>query len=58
MVTELLAKLEDETIDLGWEELRAGDIAGRARAFQSTVGGGMDLGTAAALSWLAIEDGA
>ncbi len=57
-MTELLAKLEDETIDLGWEELRAGDIAGRARAFQSTVGGGMDLGTAAALSWLAIEDGA
>ena len=26
-----------------WDELRASDLAGRPRAFQSTVGGGMEL---------------
>ena len=48
---ELTLKLETE-ISLGWAELRAGDISGRARAFQSMVGGGMDPGKAAALAGL------
>ena len=35
-----------------WDELRASDLAGRARAFQSMVGAGMELERAAALSGL------
>ena len=50
--TELRAKLDDPVIAIGWEELRASDISGRARAFQSMVGGGMPLDRAAALSGL------
>ncbi len=56
VVTELRDKLDDPTIDLSWEELRAGDIAGRARAFQSMVGAGMEAGKAAALSGLVMEE--
>ncbi len=52
---ELSRKLEAE-IRLDWTELRAADIAGRARAFQSLVGGGMDVATAAAQSGLMIAD--
>ena len=48
-------KLE-EPITLDWMELRAGDIAGRARAFQSMVGGGMDVAKAAAAAGLMVED--
>ena len=40
------------SISLTWDELRAADISGRARAFQSLVGAGMDLDRAAALSGL------
>ena len=50
--TELRAKLDDDSIALSWDELRAADISGRARAFQSLVGGGMALDRAAALSGL------
>ena len=46
---ELSLKLEAD-INLDWAELRAGDISGRARAFQSLVGGGMDMTAAAAAS--------
>ena len=46
---ELTRKLDGE-VTLSWAELRAGDIAGRARAFQSLVGGGMDMTAAAAAS--------
>ena len=46
---ELTAKL-DQPIVLDWAELKAGDIAGRSRAFQSLVGGGMSLQDAAAAS--------
>ena len=35
---ELQEKLED-TVTLSWQELRASDLSGRARAFQSMVGG-------------------
>ena len=48
---ELTRKLEVE-ISFDWIELRAGDIAGRARAFQSMVGGGMAVDRAAALAGL------
>ena len=50
--TELRNKLDDSTIDITWNELRASDISGPARAFQSLVGGGMDVNKAAALSGL------
>ena len=33
-----------ESISLAWDELRASDLQGRARAFQSMVGGGMEPG--------------
>ena len=55
VAAELSAKL-DEPIGLDWMELRAGDIAGRARAFQSMVGAGMDPAKAAALAGLMVED--
>ena len=52
---ELTAKL-DRPIRLDWQELRAGDISGRARAFQSLVGGGMDMTAAAAASGVLIGE--
>lgn len=55
VAAELTLKLETE-ITLDWRELRAGDIAGRARAFQSMVGGGMDVAKAAALSGLVMSE--
>ena len=54
--TELRSKLNDPAIAIDWSELRAADIASRARAFQSMVGGGMDIAKAAALSGLMIDD--
>ena len=56
--TELRSKLNDPGIALDWSELRASDIASRARAFQSMVGGGMPLDRAAALSGLMVPDDA
>ena len=53
--TELQAKL-DPSIKLGWQELRASDLSGRARAFQSMVGGGMAVQEAIAISGLMVED--
>jgi len=55
VAAELSRKLDD-AITLDWQELRAGDIAGRARAFQSMVGGGMDVATAAAQAGLMVAD--
>ena len=51
VAAELTEKL-DAPVRLDWEELRASDIAGRARAFSGLVTGGMDLDRAAALSGL------
>lgn len=51
---ELAAKLETP-IRLNWDDLRASDIVGRARAFQSLVGGGMDVAEAAAVSGVLVE---
>ena len=51
VAAELTAKL-DAPVRLDWEELRASDIAGRARAFSGLVSGGMEIDRAAALSGL------
>ena len=48
---ELKDKLDDE-VSLSWQELRASDLSGRARAFQSMVGGGMEVERAAGLAGL------
>ena len=53
---ELREKLDAPDLALGWAELRASDIAGRARGFASMVNGGMDLARAAALAGLLSED--
>ena len=52
---ELTDKLGD-SVDLSWMELRATDLAGRARAFQSMVGGGMAVADAVAVSGLMVEE--
>ena len=48
---ELSLKFGEE-INLTWNELRASDLSGRARAFQSMVTAGMDPGRAAGLAGL------
>ena len=55
VLDELRAKL-DPSLAFDWVELGAADIAGRARAFQSLVGAGMDLSKAAGLSGLMVDD--
>ena len=52
---ELQDKLED-TVTLSWQELRASDLSGRARAFQSMVGGGMAVDKAVSVAGLMVED--
>ena len=52
---ELQDKLED-SVTLSWQELRASDLSGRARAFQSMVGGGMPVDQAVAVAGLMVED--
>ena len=41
---------------LSWQELRASDLSGRARAFQSMVGGGMAIDQAVAVAGLMVDD--
>ena len=53
--SELSTKLES-SITLSFDRLFAGDLSGRARAFQSLVGGGMDPGKAAGLAGLMEAD--
>ena len=53
--SELRAKLDDE-VSLSWQELRASDLSGRARAFQSMVGGGMPIAEAVSVAGLMVED--
>ena len=53
--SELQDKLED-TVTLSWQELRASDLSGRARAFQSMVGGGMAVAEAVSVAGLMVED--
>ena len=51
VAAELSAKM-DADVSLGFDRLFAADLSGRARAFQSLVGGGMDPGKAAGLAGL------
>ena len=53
---ELRVKLDAPELRIGWSDLRASDIAGRARGFGSLVKAGMSLQEAAALSGLLTED--
>ena len=55
MEAELSAKL-GVAIRLRFDELRASDLAGRARAFQSLVASGLDVDKAARLASLLMED--
>ena len=52
LAVELASKLEVPDLALSFDGLFASDLSGRARAFQSLVGGGMDPGKAAALAGL------
>ena len=54
--SELQAKLDGD-VTLSWQELRASDLSGRARAFQSMVGGGLDVAKAVAIAGLMVDDG-
>ena len=52
---ELQAKI-DPGISLSWVELRASDLSGRARSFQSMVGGGMSVEKATQIAGLMVEE--
>ena len=52
VMQELADKLNDPGLRLSFDRLMASDISGKARAFQSLVGGGMETAKAAALSGL------
>ena len=52
IVSEELSDKFETPISLSFDGLFAADLAGRARAFQSLVGGGMDVAKAAALAGL------
>lgn len=56
LVEEQLSKVAFGRVSLSFESLMASDIAGRARAFQSMVGGGMSIDAAAASAGLLMED--
>ena len=56
VAAECRAKLNVDDLEFDTTDLHAADIAGRARAFQSLVGGGMELDQAAGLSGLLIDD--
>ena len=53
---ELAVKLDTPGLAFDFSALFASDLSGRARAFQSMVGGGMDVGKAAALAGLMVDD--
>ena len=54
--TELRDKLDSPELNLGFGELRAADIASRARAFKGLVDSGMDMDAAAANSGILLDD--
>ena len=56
VAAEVRAKLNVQNLIFDTTNLHAADVAGRARAFQSLVGGGMALEQAAGLSGLLIDD--
>ncbi len=51
VAAELSDKL-DSNVSLSFDRMFASDLSGRARAFQSMVGGGMDVAKAATLAGL------
>ena len=53
---EFRGKLDEPSLVLNFDELFASDLAGRARAFQSMVGGGMETEKAAALAGLMAKE--
>ena len=55
MAAEAAHKLDTSGLRFDTVNLHAADVQGRARAFQSMVGGGMDVAKAAALSGLLIN---
>ncbi len=56
VAAELGAKLDAPTLTLTFDKLFASDLSGRARAFQSLVGGGMSVDQAATLAGLLVID--
>ena len=52
VATEAARKLDEPALSLTFDKLFASDLAGRARAFQSMVGTGMEIDRAAALAGL------
>ena len=52
MVTEELSEKLQRSVTIDWTQLWAADVQGRARAFQSMTGGGMEAGAAARLAGL------
>ena len=53
---EMAVKLDTPGLSFDFSALFASDLSGRARAFQSIVGGGMEVGKAAALAGLMVDD--
>ena len=53
--SELRTKLDGE-VPLSWQELRASALSGRARAFQSMVGGGMTVAEAVSVAGLMVQE--
>ena len=56
VANELAVKLDTPGLAFDFKHLFASDLSGRARAFQSMVGGGMDVSKAAALAGLMVND--
>ena len=56
VASELAFKLDTPGLAFDFSNLFASDLSGRARAFQSLVGGGMDIAKAAALAGLMVND--
>ena len=56
VASELAVKLDTPGLAFDFSALFASDLSGRARAFQSMVGGGMDVAKAAALAGLMVAD--
>ena len=54
---ELAVKLDTPGLGFDFSALFASDLSGRSRAFQSMVGGGMEVGKAAGLAGLLVDDG-
>ena len=56
VASECAEKLDTPSLAFDFKNLFASDLSGKARAFQSMVGGGMAVGEAAALAGLMVSD--